>query len=302
MLEKIEEAHSDDGEVLFRLGELREADRQPERARSLVDQAIDAGYERPAAFLKRAGIREDHHNPDGASGDTRRVLESGQVAPPMVREAVRRAVRLGTCTPAEAVESVAVVSLGLDGKFWLANTFNRSREDLAIAEFLWKQVLESNDLPASRRDNAEHLLGMSYMGLGKCADAAQRFRKENQGIDDLSMVDAFNYGMAMWGVKGTVATEAFRRVVELDRSDTRTDKASNRLQCMAIAHWAVGDNCEAIDHVDRAQATVDTLGGRTEFSCWRYLQVDSRTFEADLAEIRHLIEEGGSRMPRFVAG
>ena len=89
MLERIEEAHSDDEKFCFRLAEIRETDRQPERAELLVNQAIDAGYEQPEAYLKRARIREDNHDSDGASEDTRRVLESKRVAPPMVREAIR---------------------------------------------------------------------------------------------------------------------------------------------------------------------------------------------------------------------
>ena len=56
MLESIEEVHSNDGEVLFRLAEIRETDRQPERAVLLVNQAIYAGYEQPEAYLKRARI------------------------------------------------------------------------------------------------------------------------------------------------------------------------------------------------------------------------------------------------------
>ena len=56
MLKEIEKAHADDGTVLFRLAELREDDRQPESAASLVQQAIDAGYDRPEAYLKRARI------------------------------------------------------------------------------------------------------------------------------------------------------------------------------------------------------------------------------------------------------
>ena len=54
MLKEIEKAHAEDGEVLFRLAELREDDRQPESAASLVQQAIDAGYDRPEVYLKRA--------------------------------------------------------------------------------------------------------------------------------------------------------------------------------------------------------------------------------------------------------
>ena len=95
MLEKIEAVHSDDGEVLFRLAELRESDRQPESAALLINQAIDAGFDQPDAYLKRSRIREENHDLDGASEDTCLVLNSGQVAPPMVREAIRRLARLG---------------------------------------------------------------------------------------------------------------------------------------------------------------------------------------------------------------
>ena len=88
MLERIEEVHAGDGEILFLLAELREAERQPERAELLVNQAIDAGFEQPEAYLKRARVREENHDFEGAGEDTRRVLESERVAPPMVREAI----------------------------------------------------------------------------------------------------------------------------------------------------------------------------------------------------------------------
>ena len=301
MLERIEEAHSDDGEVLFRLAEIRETDRQPERAVLLVNQAIDAGYEQPEAYLKRARIREDNHDSDGASEDTRRVLGSERVAPPMVREAIRLSARLGTHVPGEIVESTAVMSLDLDGKSWLADTFNRSPKDLMIAVSLWEQVLGADELPSETRGHAKHSLGLSYMGLGRCSDAIRMFRDNGQALDELNIVDAFNYGMAMWGVNGTIETETFRRVVELDCSRAREEQQiSNYLQCMAIAYWAAGDSGAALDHIDRAQETVGSLRGRTVFSCWHYLQVSAELFEADLVDIRDLIENDGSQMPPFV--
>ena len=300
MFERIEEAHSNDGEVLFRLAEIREAYRQPERAVVLVNQAIDAGYEQPEAYLKRAGIREDNHDPDGAGEDTRRVLESERITPPMVREAIRLAARLGTHVPKEIAESTAVMSLELDGKSWLADTFNRSPKDLMIAVSLWEQILNAGELPSETRNRAKQSLGLSYMGLGRCSDAVGMFRDDEQALDELDIANAFNYGMAAWGVNGAIETEAFLRVVELDGSEIRKRLTSNYLQCMAIAYWAAGDRSKALDHVDRAQETVGGLRGRMEFSCWRYLQVSADQFKADLVDIRNLIENNDSKVPPFV--
>ena len=302
MLQNIEEAHSDDGDVLFRLAELREDDVQPESAALLVNQAIEAGYDQPDAYLKRSRIRAEIHDSGGAREDTWRVLNSDQVDPPMVREAIRRLARLGDWVSEDVVDSTAVTSLKLDDKFWLADTFNRSVDDVRIAVFLWEQILDDNGLPSGRRDYAKHSLGLSYMGLGRCSDAARMFRSEGESIADLSIVDAFNYGMAMWGANGTVDTETFQRVVELDGENGREDESSNYLQCMALAYWGTGDNTAAIDYVERAQRAVSGIRGRTEFSCWRYLQVGAKSFEADLGEIRALIDGGCSRMPGFITG
>ena len=300
MLERIQNEHAEDGEVLFRLAELREGDRQPESAALLVHQAIDAGYQLPEAYLKRARIRADNDDLAGAIQDAWRVLNSDQVAPPMVREALGRLVRVESSIPKELVKSTAVTSLEIDNKFWLASTFNRTKEHLPIAVSLWEQILAVGGLPEDRREYAQHYLGLSYMGLGEYSGASSMFRRQELDINKMTIRDAFNFGMAMWGVNGTVETEAFRHVVELDRSDEQNDGSTNYLQCMAIAYWASGIDAEAMDYVDRAQATLRALRGRTEFSCWRYLEVIERIFEADLADIRALIENGSSPMPLFM--
>ena len=300
MLQNIEKAHSDDGDVLFRLAELREDDGQPESAALLINQAIDAGYDQPDAYLKRSRIRAENNDPGSASEDAWRVLNSSRADPPMIREAIRRLTRLEACIPKDIVESTAVTSLGLDDKLWLADTFDSFLEDVPIAVALWEEILDASDLPAGQRAHAKNCLGLSYMGLGRCSDARWMFRSEGQDIDELSIADAFNYGMAVWGAKGTVETEAFERVVELDRANGRQDESPNYLQCMAIAYWATGDNSAAIDYVERAQRAVSGIRGGTEFSCWRYLQVSAESFEADLGEIRALIDGGCSWMPSFV--
>ena len=300
MLEKIEREHAEDGEVLFRLARLREDDRQPETAALLVEQAIAAGYTEPEVYLKRAQIRSDSGDGTGAAEDARRVLDSEHVAPPMLREALGRLVRTKSSTPEELVHSTAVTTLEIDDKFWLARSFNHSYDYLPIAIALWEQILASEQASAERNEHARHFLGMSHMGIGRCSDAARMFRKQEQDIDDMSIADAFNYGMAMWGVNGAVEPEAFQRVVDIDGSDVQRDETQNYLQCMAIAYWVTGNGDAGLEYVERAQAGLRALRGRTEFSCWRYLEVSARQFGEDLEEIHALIKDGRAPLPRFM--
>ena len=300
MLDKIEDAHSDDGEVLFRLAELRESDRQADSASSLINQAIDAGYDQPDAYLKRSRIRADNDDLDGAIEDAWRVLDADQVRPPMVIEAIRLLVRTKSSMLKDIGEATAVRSMDFDNKVWLAMTFNRSLEELPIAISVLEHILGTNDLAAGMRNRGRHFLGLFYMGLGRCSDAAMMFRSEGQDMDELDIVDAFNYGMAIWGVKGRVESAAFERVVELDRSSTEKGGGANYLQCMAISYWVVGDGKSALEYVDRADRAIGLVRSRTIMSSWRYLEVGTKCFRADLENIRSLIKDRGSVIPKFM--
>ena len=124
-LQDLENAHSGDGEVLFRLGMLWEDDRQSERAASLFERAIEVGYNEPEAYLRRARIRADQNDADGASEDALRVLQSDRVPSPGVREAILLA---SSGHSVDVAESAAVVALNADERIWLANTLSNSRE------------------------------------------------------------------------------------------------------------------------------------------------------------------------------
>ena len=297
MLEKIETAHAHDGEVLFRLAELREHDGQPELSASLVSRAIDAGYNRPDGYLERARIRALNNDPEGAEQDALRVLDSHHEPPPMVREAISR---IRSRTPEDIAASAAVTSLHPDDQMWLARTLNRSPYETQIAIPIWQRIIQLEDFPAMRRSSAEKELALSYIAIGRCSDAIGLLREENQEINELEMDNAFNYGMAMWGNIGALVPEPFGRVVELDRMDTRNDKGPNYLQCMAIAYWATGNDEAATRYANEAQQAVTALGNAPEFSCWRYCRVNADTFIADLGEIRALINGDISRTPLFV--
>ena len=207
MLVEIERAHVADGEVLFRLAELMESEGQAETAASLTQQAMDAGYEQPEAFLRRAQIRADRNDRDGAIEDVWRLLDSDCVAPPRVREAVGRLVRMGVAESRRIGQSAAVAALDVDDKFWLARAFDATSVHLPIAVVLWEQVLAAPELADSMRGVGRHALGMAYMGLGRCAEAARLFCSEGQSIGDMKIFEAFNYGMANVGGERNSGTE-----------------------------------------------------------------------------------------------
>ena len=299
-LTRIEEAHRDDGEILFRLAQVKEHDRHIETAGLLVGQAIELGYDHPEAHLKRSRFRADNGDSTGAAEDAWHVLDSGQIAPPMAREAIGLLIRLGIREPRKFAESSAVNSLEPSGKHWLASTFNYSRNDLSIAVVLWEKIAASPNSEPGVRRTAKHNLGLSYMGLGRCAEAVAILHEAIHDVTELRIDDAFNFSMAMWGLNGTIDGTIFERVVEIDRSSKMSRETANYLQCMAIALWAIGETGEAKNRLNQAQRAMNSLRRRTEFSCWRYLEVTKGVFEADLEEIRAMIEENEARVPRFV--
>ena len=298
MLEQIERTHLADGEVMFRLGELRESHRDLDSAWYLLNMAIDAGYDKPEAYLRRSRVLEYFDSLNEASEDAWRVLLSNQISSHMVREAANRLIRLGRFKCKLFVNSPAVKTLDHNGLLWLAKTFDYSKDAVSIAIALLEQALNIQKLSNSQIIELKLTQGKSYMGLGRCSEAAEMFRSETDDLAEMNIRDAFNYGMAIWGSRGVVETEIFHRVGELANLNQPNYKGPNYLQCMAITNWAIGDTNAARECVKLA---VSTFRGLSEFSCWRYLKVSRESFVEDVDEIRSLIEGCGSVMPKFIS-
>ncbi|MDE0044363.1 MAG: ParA family protein [bacterium] len=301
-LEKIKHAHSHDGEVLFRLGEIREHERQGESAMQLISQAIDHGYDPPEALLKRSRLHEGNDEQSDAIRDGWRVLESADASPPMVHEVIRRLLRLGETEPESIIDSTAVMSLDTEEKLWLASDFNRSHRDLLISVPLFEQIVALVDSDPNVHNSAKFRLGMSYMGSGRCVDAMPYFMDAQSESVRMSIATAFNYAMARWGVDRVIDRELFERIIELDQSNEENEETANYPQCMAMVHWVVGETENALTCLNRAQLALTDLGKRSEFSCWRYLQVSASVFRKDLEEMRAMIEGHTQATPRFMSG
>ena len=293
----IENEHSDDGEVLFNLGMIREETRQLEQAGLLFDRAIKAGYDEVEVYLHRAHVRAACNDADGASEDALRVLQSDRATPFVVGEALRL-VRPDHSV--DIAESAAVAAFDSDDRIWLATKLCESPEAIKSAVSILQPIVRDDSLSEEKRASARKALAMAYIGIGEFTEAVTLFRHGGRDVGDMDIQSAFNYGMALWGKTGAVIREPFARTVELDQLDSsKQSKDPNYFQCLAVANWAVGDAATASEFVRRSQEGLPRSS--LQFSCWRYYRVAAKKFGDDLHEIIALIGGDTSRVPRFIA-
>ena len=321
-LQQIEEAHLGDGEVLFNLGVLREDYRQSEQAALLFDRAIDAGYNEPDAYLKRARLRAENDDSDGAAEDASKALRSDGLPPHLVREAMLLAMRSHSRNIAD---SKAVLSLDYHERIWLADTLladtlygtrekkeavvsskvrsdrlHEAREKIRIAVSILQPLIDTKTLPDEDRRSAISQLALAQIGIGEFTQAMKLLSDRRRGVNDMNIQDAFNYGMAVWGDTGTVVPDPFFQVIRLSEADSNPpEKIPNYLQCMAIAYWATGNKERAVQFIHKARTAIDRAR-RPEFSCWQYREVEEQAFKEDLDSIHAMIEGDTSRTPRFI--
>ena len=296
-LRQIEEKHSSDGEVLFNIGVLQD-ERQSEKAASLFDRAIETGYDEPEIYLRRARLRADNGDIEGASADALKVLQFSSVPQPLVRQAIRLATNSNS---GEIGASRAVISLDPDERISLAESLSSLTGETEIAVSILHPLVGDNFLSDEKRRSAVSALALAYIGIREFTKAIDILSHGGRHVDEMEIRDTFNYGMAIWGSTGNIVPDPFYRVVTLHVSDQGSSNSGpNYLQCMAVAYWASGNQPKAIEFVQQAREVMGRRRG-LEFSCWRYRRVAANTFIEDLNEIHALINGDTSKMPRFMA-
>lgn len=295
-LKKIEENHSDDGEVLFRLGSWQMDDGQFEDAERLFNNAIDVGYREPEAYLQRAYVRRGQDDRDGASADAMRTLQSENASSLQIRRS------LTLIKPEELkrfAESPAVTSFLPDKRLLIALRLTRSKNQMEMAAALLRPLTSDGRLSEEKRERARHELVLLSIGLGSFVDALRTIRDKQPEVSRMNIEYAFNYGMALWGERGAFVPEPFARVVELEQSRPESSPSANYLQCMAVAYWMVGRGNAAVRSAQLAKQVMRSRGG-WQFSCWRYRIVPAHTFVDDVDKLLRLIEGVENEAPHFL--
>ena len=293
-LSKIEQYHGENIEVLFRLSVLAGDEEDWERAKSLLDRAIEFGDDHPRTFLARARALVRMGASAAASSDAERVLLAQNLPFLVVREAIRFA-KLDTL---DVANLPAVSSLAPRARLLLASEMERNREMRGSIALL-RQVLAS-DLDAATHDRAVAQLSLALIGIGELQEACGLLGSGGTRAEAMDVRRAFNYGMALWGHTGSVPQEMFERVVELDEAGREDGKDANYLQCMAVAYWATDRLDLAREFSYRAKDEINR-SLRPTFSCWRYRTVPIQQFLEDTDGIIAMIGGHDDLTPPFMA-
>ncbi len=293
---KIEEHHSGDGEVLFRLGSWHMDEGQFEDAESLFNRAVDIGYGEPEVYLQRAYVRRGQDDRDGASVDAMQTLQAENASSLQIRRS------LTLIKPDELKRfagSPTVTSFAPDKRLLIALRLTRSKEEVEIAAALLRPLASDDRLSKEERERARHELVLVSIGRGSFVEALKAIRSGQPEVSKMNIEYAFNYGMALWGERGAVVPEPFARVVEIEESRPDSTPTPNYLQCMTVAYWVVGRRDEAVRSAQLAKQVMRSRGG-WQFSCWRYRNVLAHTFVDDVDDILRLIEGVDKLAPLFM--
>ena len=290
---KIASLHAEDGEVLYRLGTLA-AQRGLEKGESLLDDAIQRGYLEPEAYLHRARLRNDRGDAEGAGEDAISALQFPNLPPHLAMQAARL---IPDSAASDIRQFPAVASLDAEDRIWLAESLPRwTKIDASTA--ILEDLVDDASLAEKDRSRVRSALTLNFIGGGRFQDAVDVLVHDGRSIEKMSIQDSFNYAMARWAADGTVEKALFGRVVALAQTEMKDTNHANDLQCLAVAHWAIGDNETALTLVEKANYEAERE--RLIFSCWRYDNVSNREFRADMKEIASLVAGDDDRTPQFM--
>lgn len=292
-MKKIEETHSDDGEVLYNLARWTP---DPERSEALLTRAVKAGHRSAGVYYERFSVRQRQGKKKEAAADGKRVLTLH--APEHMK---RRALSFLSGDDLrqflrESADNVLTLDMQLD---IASHRLNRSLKDLTLAYGIMQRLAADSSLTTAQRESAMAGLVLICIGCGRFAEALNIIRQQTANLEEMDIHTAFNYGMAMWACEGIIEREPFLRVVECDERETDDMMGANYLQCMSIAHWAAGDRDKA-ERVAGAAIEEVLQQQESEFSCWCYRRVPVKEFVRDTEAILGMVA-GNGVIPAFMA-
>jgi cellulose biosynthesis protein BcsQ len=295
-LQRIYEAHREDGEILLRLADVRLRQGRLEDSDILLDEAIAAGNNNAEVYMRRADIAQRLGNKKLAIDCIRKALNQKDADFFDVRLGIRWLRDLDSQNLGDVVNWPAVVGLTDEEIGNLCQEYLSSDDpSLKIGEDLLRSRIAKGKHPTPPIISA---LLLNLIGQGRSREAKRLIGYGQPPPDTMDERDSFNYAMASWAAEGEPAREYFRRVLELGGQDTERLQHPNYAQCLSIASWAIGQTRRAKELLDIARQRIISHHG-PEFSCWRYRRVESATFLRDLEEIDKLLN-GEDVKPRFM--
>ena len=293
---EIEKLHASDGEILFRLGVLKQEQWESKKAAVLFGRAIEKGYARPQVHLRRARVLVDSGQLSEARKEALRALQSEKL--PL--RSIKQALRLTDPDDSSRVaESPAIASLGTTDRIDLAcDVFFEDPRMPDVALLILEPVTEDTHREIDLGESRNHL-AVLYIAAGKFRAAADLLSHER--VEKVDIQTAFNFAIASWGLRGSAGSEEFAKVVEMHEAEAESDRLSgaNYFLCIGLAYWVVGDTEQAMEYAELALNSIDP--NDELFSSWRYSDVSVGDFQDDVGEMIELFSGNSQKMPPCVS-
>lgn len=295
-LTAIAAAHERDGEVLYKMGRIREQMAQPDAAIRLFESALEAGFKTADLHVARAGLFR-------RLGQTKRAVDELEVLLNLdsadYRQVNKSTNWLLDLKP-EALEhldtSRAFLSLPPDARIAVASSIMVSVTLAATAERALRSALTQSGIQF--RETALQAMGFALLAQGRFSEAAAVYRAERDRASG-TISNVFNYAMAEWALTGCPAIEDFRKVTTMhENAGIRSRYGANYFECIAIAYHHAGKPEMALQALTRARQATGSNPKR-ETSAWRYLSVGPEEFTDDLNSIQAMVE-GKAVVPMFM--
>jgi tetratricopeptide (TPR) repeat protein len=287
--------HPADGEILYGAARVRGMMGDFASAATLLTSALEHGYRTPAVLERRALALMNLGRTREAIDDFVTVLNLNTSEFRDVHRAARQLAELepnalhglGSLASFQRLDAMSQLSIAYDCVL--------TKTGLVIdAEYIVRGVLDHTSDPLAKR-RAKHYLALCLIAHSKFAAAMDVLAQSRESVARSdSAADVFNYAMAEWGASGRAPRDLFARVLELDRTIAVPDRAINYQQCLAITYHALGLARDAHERLELAYQAL-ALFPRTEFSAWRYLNVQPRELRKDLDALGRAINGASDR-------
>ena len=296
LLDKIRNLHDSDGEVLFRLGVLKQEQWEPEQAAYLFGRAIERGYSKPQVHMRRARVLSVSGQSNEASAEALSALQSSDMPLQLIRHAL---MLVNPEESSRAVESPALALLSTPDRIDLVDdVFFKDPMLRDVALRILKPVTEDTTLEIEP-GRARNKLALVYIATKQFNVATDLLEYER--VEDVDIQTAFNYAMASWGARGSADAQAFNSVIKLHEIQDKSNRRSgaNYLQCIGLAYWVLEDTVQATEYVNEAFEAVDPYG--QTFSSWRYCNVSASEFKKDIGEMIEYFSGNILMTPPFIS-
>ena len=295
-LEKIQNFHAKDGEVLYAASQINRKLGRTDQADALLQRSKQLGFRSAEMMLESVASKLQSGDRDGALIDLVQSLDHPAADYFVVSRAIEICLQSVSSWLETVAHSKAFRNLHPAVQSGLCEQMFVRRDVLPTAETILREIAANPDMGA---DLVRVNLMLCVIGQGKFEEAGRVLSEHRPDPSSLDMADAFNYGFAEWGTARQPPIDFFTRVLELGRDIEPRAAGKNTLQCLSMAAWVAGEQEVALELWQNASllAAVDSS---YSFSGWRYLRVSPAQFRDDLQELSKMIH-GASVQPQVLS-